>query len=85
MEVQEAIELINNSDDLYCINDAVELLEGEAKLLADGIDVSRHRLFEISTSYFELDNGILGIRGVSKIYSEMMSALDCNVQTRCLL
>ena len=30
MEVQEAIELINNSDDLYCINDAVELLEGEA-------------------------------------------------------
>ena len=85
MTVQEAFELINNSDDLYCINDAVELLEGEAKLLADGIDVSRHRLFEISTSYFELDNGILGIRGVSKIYSEMMSALDCNVQTRCLL
>ena len=85
MEVQEAIELINNSDDLYCINDAVELLEGEAKLLADGMDVSRHRWFEISTSYFELDNGIIGIRGVSKIDSEMMSASDCNVQTRCLL
>lgn len=85
MEVQEAIQLINSSDDLYCIDDAVELLEGETKLLAEGIDVSRHRLFEISTSYFELDNGILGIRGVSKIYSEMMSASDCNVQTRCIL
>jgi len=32
MKVQEAIELINNSDSLYCIDDAIELLEGETEL-----------------------------------------------------
>lgn len=81
MKVQEAIELINNSDDLYCISDAVELLEGETEL-AEGIDIDRRRWFETSESYFKLEDGIVGIRGVSNIYSEMMSASDCNVHTR---
>ena len=80
MKVQEAIELINNSY-LYCISDAVELLEGETEL-AEGLDVDRHRWFEISTSYFRLDDGILGICGVSEIYSEMMCVSDCDVLTQ---
>ena len=81
MKVQEAIELINNSDELYYISDAVELLEGETEL-AEGLDVDRQRWFEINTSYFRLDDGILGICGVSELYSEMMCVSDCDVHAR---
>lgn len=81
MKVQEAIELINNSDNLYCIDDAIELLEGETELAVD-VDISRHRWYETSESYFRLEDGILGIRGVSNIYSEMSNPSDFEVHTR---
>ncbi len=79
MKVKEAIELINNSEELYSLNDAENIIDYEKQLASD-IDISRHRWYETSTSYFQLENGILGINGVSNIYSEHMMAPDFNVQ-----
>lgn len=80
MKVKEAIELINNSEEeLYCMDDAESLIDYE-KVLAEDVDISRHRWYETSTSYFQLEDGILGINGLTNIYSEHMSASDCNVQ-----
>lgn len=75
MKVQEAIKLINNSNNLYCISDAETLLEGET-LLKEGTDIDRSHWFEISESYYQLEDGILGIRGISNIYSERTIASD---------
>lgn len=78
MKVREAIELINNSNILYCISDAETLLEGET-LLENGLYVDSHRWYDVSDSYYQLEDGILGIRGISNIYSEWMSASDCHI------
>lgn len=79
MKVKEAIELINNSEELYSLDDAENIIDYKKQLASD-IDISRHRWYETSTSYFQLEDGILGINGVSNIYSEHMMAPDCNVQ-----
>lgn len=80
MKVKEAIELINNSKEkLYCMDDAESLIDYEKELASD-IDISRHRWHETSDSYFQLEDGILGINGLTNIYSEGMSPSDCNVQ-----
>lgn len=79
MKVKEAIELINNSEELYSLDDAENIINYEKQLASD-IDINRHRWYETSTSYFQLEDGILGINGVSNIYSEHMMAPDCNVQ-----
>lgn len=80
MKVKEAIELINNSEEeLYCMDDAESLIDYE-KVLAEDVDISRHRWYETSTSYFQLEDGILGIHGLTNIYSEYDSSSDCDVQ-----
>lgn len=81
MKVKEAIELINNSEELYSLDDAENIIDYEKQLASD-IDISRHRWYETSTPYFQLEDGILGINGVSNIYSEHMMAPDCNVQSQ---
>ena len=80
MKVKEAIELINNSEEeLYCMDDAESLIDYEKELASD-VDISRNRQYETSDSYFQLEDGILGINGLTNIYSEGMSPSDCNVQ-----
>ena len=80
MKVKEAIELINNSEEeLYCMDDAESLIDYE-KVLAEDVDISRHRWYETSDSYFQLEDGILGINGLTNIYSEYDSPFDCDVQ-----
>ena len=79
MKVKEAIELINSSKEgLYCIDDAENLIDYEKELASDA-DISRRRFYETSVSYFQLEDGILGIIGVSNIYAECMTASDCGV------
>lgn len=80
MKLVEAIKLINDpEEDLYCIGDAEDLIDYEKELASD-IDIDRHRWYETSTSYYQLEDGILGISGLSNIYSESTSASDCCVR-----
>jgi hypothetical protein len=78
MKLKEAIERINNSEELYYIDDAESVIDYETQL-ASNIDINRHRWYETSTSYFQLEDGILGIEGLSNVYSEYMLASDCDV------
>lgn len=79
MKVKEAIELINSSKEgLYCIDDAENLIDYEKELASD-VDISRSIFYETSVSYLQLEDGILGIIGVSNIYAECMTASDCGV------
>lgn len=78
MKLKEAIERINNSEELYYIDDAESIIDYEKQLVSN-IDINRHRWYETSTSYFQLEDGILGIEGLSNVYSEYMLASDCDV------
>ena len=78
MKLKEAIERINNSEELYYIDDAESIIDYE-KQLASNIDINRHRWYETAISYFQLEDGILGIEGLSNVYSELMLASDCDV------
>ena len=80
MKVKEVIDLINNEDELYHNSDAEELLnEHNIEQIAYGLNVDRHRWYEIITDIYKCEDGYVGITGVGKIYSEMMSSSDCDV------
>ena len=47
------------------------------KKVADNLEIEEHRWYEISTSVYKLEDGFVGIRGVSQIYSEGTTPEDC--------
>lgn len=68
MKVEEAIKLINNDENtFYSVEEAAFYIEYN-KLLASNLDIKDEIDYEISSSYYQLDDGILGIRGVSKTH-----------------
>ena len=68
MKVEEAIKIINNGvNTFYSVEEAAFYIEYN-KLLASNLDVKDEIDYEISSSYYQLDDGILGIRGVSKTH-----------------
>ena len=80
MKLKETIELINNSEELYYISRRRQWRRANPQ--------PRHRAplrkparshHETATSYFQLEDGILGIEGLSNVYSELMLASDCDV------
>lgn len=81
MKVKELIEKINSADECYSIFDAEEMIEGQYERIKKNLDIDRHRWYEISTSVFKLDDGFVGIRGVSHLYSESMVFSDTNVHS----
>lgn len=68
MKVEEAIKIINNGENpFYSVDEAAFYIEYN-KLLASNLDIKDEIDYEISSSYYQLDDGILGIRGVSKTH-----------------
>ena len=68
MKVEDAIKLINGGENtFYSVEEAAFYIEYN-KLLASNLDIKDEIDYEISSSYYELDDGILGIRGVSKTH-----------------
>ena len=74
MDVKEAIELINNSDDCYSLWGAEHLLKG-CKFVSRQ-DYDSHRWYTMATDIYKVDNGYIGVRGVSELKSEMMGYSD---------
>lgn len=80
MKVKEAIELINNSEEkLYSIYDA-EFLIKYKKILATNVNLEYYVGYTTSTSYYQLEDGILGIKGVSRLFNENGCTSDYNIQ-----
>lgn len=78
MKVQELIELINNAEDLYSLWDAEEIIPSHIKLVEDELNPDRHRWYCVSTNVYKCEDGFVGVRGVSQLFSEMMSYSDCD-------
>lgn len=80
MKVQEAIDLINNSEEpLYSIYDAEELIQG--KMVKEHQDLDEHRWYSIATRVYEVEDGFVGIRGCYQSFSEMQDWSD--ISTDC--
>lgn len=71
MKVQEIIEKINNHDNLYTIYDAekeIRKLQGDFKKVATGLNPDKHRCYGVSTSVYKVEDGYVGLTGVSELY-----------------
>ena len=81
MKVKELIDYVNsnefyslwNLENSLCYNNSKDL----PQRVAENLEMDNHRWYEISTSVYKLEDGFVGIRGVSTIYSEYMNAEDC--------
>jgi hypothetical protein len=78
MKVQDLIELINNSEDLYCLEDAEDIIPNDINCVASELDVDKHRWFSTAVDVYACEDGYVGVCGVNTIYSEYMSPRDCN-------
>lgn len=87
MRVKEFIHYVNYNDfySLYDMEDSLKsYLNPSIKKVAENLEPDRHRWFELSTTVYKLENGFVGVRGVSTIYSEDMEPEDCCVKcTAC--
>lgn len=80
MKVQEAIKRIEEGG-FYSVWEASEELDKDAKLVAPNLDADRHRWYTVSTDVYKLEDGYIGITGVSSINFEQMTYSDCDVKT----
>ena len=80
MKVKELIDHIN-SNEFYSLWDMEDSLfyndKDLPKRVAENLEIEEYRWYEISTSVYKLEDGFVGVRGVSTIYSEYMDAEDC--------
>ena len=74
MKVKKAIELINNSDNCYSLWDAEDLLIGCKFKNRQNYD--SHRWYIMATDIYEVEDGYIGVSGVSELKSEMMDYSD---------
>ena len=79
MKVQEAIDKINNADDIYSVFTAEDVIKG--KVVSSYQDLDEHRWYSIATRVFEVEDGFVGVRGPYQSFSEMQDwsdiAADC--------
>ena len=80
MKVKELIDYVN-SNDFYSLWDMEHSLcynfKDLPKRVAENLEKEEYRWYEISTSVYKLEDGFVGIKGVSKIYDENTSSEDC--------
>ena len=83
MKVKELIDYIN-SNEFYSLWDMEDFLfyndKDLPKRVAENLEKEEYRWYEISTSVYKLEDGFVGIKGLSKIYSEGTNAEDCCVK-----
>lgn len=58
---------------------AEDYLEGDYKLVASDLEMDRHRRYETSVSVYKLDDGYIGIWGLSNVYPELGMAEDFDI------
>ena len=91
MRVKEFIDYVNYNDfySLYDVEDSLKsYLNPSITEVAENLESAMHKInyrwFEISTTVYKLENGFVGVSGVSTIYSEDMEPEDCCVKcTAC--
>lgn len=82
MKLKEAIEIVNNGDfnSLYEAEEAIS--DGIIKEVASELNLDHHRWFTVSTNVYQLEDGYIGIIGVSGLNSECMVYSDCGYPSK---
>lgn len=76
MTKEQAIELINNSNNCYSLWDAEELLK-DCKCI-NRQNYNSHRWYIMATDIYEVEDGYIGVRGVSELKTETANYSDCD-------
>lgn len=74
MTKEQAIELINNSDNCYSLWDAEDLLNDCKFINRQNYNI--HRWYTMATDIYKVEDGYICVSGVSELKSEMMSFSD---------
>ena len=81
MKVQELINYVNERN-LYSLWDFEESMTDEKfdklKKVAEGLEIYKHRWYEVSTTVYKVEDGYVGVRGITHLYSEGMTYSDYN-------
>lgn len=77
MKVKEIINLINSSN-IDSLSEAEDLLDDTVKLVAGDLEIERYKWFGVSTNVYEVEDGYIGITGVTEVYSTAMDSSDCD-------
>ena len=80
MKVQELIDYVNSNEfhSVYEFEDSLTKEQfKELKIVSESIDVDRHRWYEVSTTIYKVEDGYVGVRGVTHLYGEDMTYSDC--------
>lgn len=77
MKVKEIINLINSSN-IDSLSEAEDLLDNTVKLVAEDLEIERYKWFGVSTDVYEVEDGYIGITGVTEVYSTAMDSSDCD-------
>lgn len=86
MRVKEFIDYVKSNTfcSLCDMEDSIESdLKISIKKVAKNLEPIRHRWFELSTTVYKLEDGFVGVRGASTIYSEDLDAEDCCIKFKC--
>lgn len=64
-------------EDLYETHLWNKYFEGNYKVVEKGLNVDKHRWYELSTTVVEIFGGFIGIHKVSEVFSPSMDIEDC--------
>ena len=80
MKVQELIDYVNSNGfySMYEFQDSLTDRQLELETVSEDIEVDRHRWYEVSTTIYKVEDGYVGVRGVTQLYSECMMYSDCD-------
>ena len=81
MKVKEIIEKINNGDFTSVWEAEDEVLDNTVEKVASGLEKDSHRWFDVSTNIYKLEDGFIGITGVTELKSEYIVWSDCGYYT----
>ena len=77
MKKQEFINYISNFEKEYGYVNAYILGDiADIEIIEIGIEVEKHRYYETSISVLKLEDGLIGIRTLSDLFSEQMNWTD---------
>ena len=74
IDVATAIKVVNDSEYHFStIQEAIGVLRINLNdTLADGIDITKYKGYDVCTEYYQLKDGILGLRGVYRVHTNEM-------------
>ena len=83
MKVKELIDYVSKYT-FYSLMEVEAFLKEVPQCVAERLEIEKHRWYCVSTFVYKLEDGFVGIRGVSDIYSEDIDAEDCGIRcTAC--